>query len=249
MGKLREAAEEQGSMAMGLSDRILTATAAVLFCLALLWVYSSIESFAEDSNVQSPSTLVLPTWVTNDEQTTKKLSDHDPPTPALVSNESSPSEPTETVIDPSTSELMEAAYTDLIAVQEPKKLDEAPKRHDPFTGALSNPAGLPADYPVLPKVESPSMEPPSSGNAITSFQEDPAQGSTDQATGVTGQPGPAQTPPPNTPEVAQASPQPPLVPPTGTETPTQSPHALPAGAGTPSQPLTPPDASTPSGLP
>jgi hypothetical protein len=213
---------------MSPAGRILTATAAVLFCLALLWVYTSIESLA-DSNVQSPSKLALPIWVTDDEQTTEKPSDHDTPTPALVPNESSPSDATEIATDPSTSELMEAAYTDLLA-QEPKKSDEAPKRYDPFPGAPGNPAGRPANYyPVLPKVESPSTEPPSSGNTITSSQEDPAQGSTDLASGVTAQPVPAQVSPPNTP--------------TGTKTPPQPPHALPKGT------KTPPDATTPSALP
>jgi hypothetical protein len=179
------------------SGGILAATAAVLFCLALLWVYTSIESLA-DSNVQSPSKLALPIWATDDEQTAEKPPDNDTPTPARVPNESSPSDAMEVATDPSTSELMEAAYTDLLA-QEPKKSDEAPKSSDPFPGAPANPAGRPADYPVLPKVESPSTEPPSSGNTITSSQEDPAQGSTDLASGVTAQPVPAQISPPNTP--------------------------------------------------
>src|SRR4051812_13382603 len=215
-------------MAMSPSGRILTATAAVLFCLALLWVYTSIESLA-DSNVQSPSKLALPIWATDDEQTAEKLPDDDTPTPALVPNESSsPSDATEIATDPSTSELMEAAYTDLLA-QEQKKSDEAPKRSDPLPNVPSNPAGRPADYPVLPKVESPSTEPPSPGNTITSPQEDPAQGSTDLASDVTAQPVPAQVSPPNAPEGTKTSPQPP--------------HALPKGT------TTPPDATTPSALP
>jgi hypothetical protein len=235
---------------MNLSGRLLAATAAVLFCLALLWVYTSIESLA-DSNVQSPSKLALPIWATDDEQTAEKLPDDDTPTPALVPNESSsPSDATEIATDPSTSELMEAAYTDLLAHQESKNpADNATRRDSSLDSPLSSSASRPGTYTVPPKIESPSTSSPSSGNIVTFSQGDPFQGSTDLGNDVPTQPVPAQDSSSNPPEVTEAPPQ--LQPdlPVGTETSTQAPQDLPTEAVTPSQASTSPETTTPTDSP
>lgn len=235
-------------MVVNPSGRILTATVAVLSCLALLWVYTNIEFFAA-SNVQSAGNLILPVWATDEDETvTEPSEDDDTPTPTLTLTESSSSSETDTATDPYTSELIEATYKDPVA-QEPKKPDYAARSDAPLPGASDTLAGRPAGYPVLlPKVESPSLGPPSSENTAIFSQEDPFQGSTDLANDVTAQPLPAQTSPPTTPEVTEASPQTPLDVPAGTQTSPQPPLDLPADAGTPSQLPSPSNATTPSDL-
>jgi hypothetical protein len=237
---------------MNPSGRILTAIAAVVSCLALVWVYTSIESFAA-SNDQSAAKTILPVWVTGDDgddDTTTKLSgDAETPTPTLLPTESSASsEDVDTAIDPSTSELIEAAYKDPVA-QEPKKPVDTARRDASLSGASSDSASRPGNHASLPTVESPSTVSPSLGNAVALSPEEPAQGSTDLANGTTEQPVPAQTLPPNTPVVTEASPQPPLELPAGTETSPSLPQDLPAEAATPSQPPSLPEVTTPSDLP
>ena len=251
----------KGQMVMNPSARILTASVAVLSCLVLLWVYTSIESFAA-SNDQSAFKSILPVWVT-DYETVTEPPDDETPTPTLLPTESSASlENVEMAIDSSTSELIEAAYKDPVA-QEPKKPGNTARRDTPLPNASGNSASHPGNYTSLPKVAPPSTTSPSSGNAITVPQEDPWAGSTDPANGVPAQPVPIQTSPPDIPEVTEASSQPPpdlpagtetstQAPqdlPTGTETSTQSPQILPTDEETPSQTPTPPETITPSDLP
>lgn len=259
--KLQKTEAGKGQMVMKPSGRILTASVAVLSCLVLVWGYTSIESFAA-SNDQSASKSILPVWATDDETVTEP-SDDETPTPTLLPTESSASsENVEMAIDPSTSELIEAAYKDPVA-QEPKKPVDTARRDTPLPNASGNSASHPGNYTSLPKVAPPSTTSPSSGNAITSPQEDPWAGSTDPANGALAQPVPIQTSPPDTPEVTEASPQtPPDLPagmetstqaphdlPTGTETSTQPPQVLPTDEETPSQAPTPPETTTPSDLP
>ena len=245
--KLQKTEAGKGQMVMKPSGRILTASVAVLSCLVLVWVYTSIESFAA-SNDQSASKSLLPVWVTDDETVTEP-SDDETPTPTLLPTESSASsENVEMAIDPSTSELIEAAYKDPVA-QEPKKPVDTARRDTPLPNASGNSASHPGNYTSLPKVAPPSTASPSSGNATTFPQEDPWTGSTDPANGVPMQPVPIQTSPPDTPEVTEASPQPPPDLPAGTETSTQPPQVLPTDEETPSQAPTPPETTTPSNLP
>jgi hypothetical protein len=178
-------------------------------------------------------------------------SNDETPTPTLLPTESSASsENVEMAIDPSTSELIEAAYKDPVA-QEPNKPADTARRDTPLPNASGNSASNSGNYTNLPKVAPPSTTSPSSGNAITSPQEDPWGGSTDPANGVPAQPVPIQTSPPDIPEVTEASPQPPSDLPASMETSTQAPQVLPTGTETSTQPLQvlPTDDETPSQAP
>ena len=235
---------------MNQSGRILTAIVAVVSCLLLVWVYTSIESFAGPS-LQSASQRILPVWATDDDETETELSgDDEPPTPTLSPTESSSSsEDTDTGADGSAGERIEAAYKDPFVHREHDKSDNDAKRDASLPAASGNPAGRPAGYSSLPKVESPSTVSQPSENISGPSPEEPTQGSTEPATGVPVQPMPAQTSPPNTPELTEAPPQPPLDLPTGPEAPTQTPPDLPAEAEMPSQAPTPPESTTPPDVP
>jgi hypothetical protein len=241
----------EGRVATNLSSRLLAATAAVLSCLALLWVYTSIESFAA-SKAQNVSKLILPVWATDGDATSAEPSeDDDTPTPTLVPADSSSSlEGTDMDFDPSTSERIEAAYKDPSAHQESKKpADNATRRDSSLDSPLNSSASRPGTYTVLPEVEFTSTSSPLSGNIVTFSQENPFQGSTDLGNGVPAQPVPVQDSSSNTPEVTETSPQ--LQPdlPVGTETSTQAPQDLPTEVVTPSQASTSPETTTPTGSP
>ncbi len=173
--------------------------------LTIFGVLTSVYPIA-GFNTQNADEPIILIWESGDEEQTAKQTEDDILTPTLSSapTRSETSGATETPIDPGASEVVEAALREPFA-QEPKKADEAAQGDDLPRAAFDNPAGRPSD-PVLPRVESPSLE-----NTITSFQ-DPALTSTAQYpdTDVTAQPLPPQTSPPDSPTGTEASPQPPL---------------------------------------
>jgi hypothetical protein len=196
--------EGRRSVAMNLPDRSLLAAAFVILGLAFFSVLTNVYPVAS-LNTQSADEPIIPVWDPSDEEPRAEQSEDDhTPTPTLLSppTQSPPSEAAETVIDPWTSEVVEAALREPF-VEGPKKLDKAANRDDLLGGAFDYPDGRLAD-PVLPEVESPPLE-----NTITSSN-GPALTSTDQYPDAMVQPVPSQTPPPDSPTGTEASPQPPL---------------------------------------
>ena len=191
------------SAAMNLPDRSRLAAAFVILGLAFFSVLTNVYPIV-GFNTQSADEPIIPVWDPSDEEPTAEQSEEDTPTPMLLSpsTQSPLSETAETVIDPGTSEVVEAALREPF-VEGPKKLDEAANRDDLLGGAFDYPDGRLAD-PILPEVESPPLE-----NTIT-FSKGPALTSTDQYPDVTAQPVPPQTPPPDSPTGTEASPQPPM---------------------------------------
>jgi hypothetical protein len=191
---------------MSLPGRSRRAATIVILALTFFGVLMSVYPIVGFST-QSVDKPIIPVWEPGDEEpTAEQTEDDDTPIPTLSSalTQSETSGTTETVIDPSTSEVVEAALREPFA-QGPKQADEAAKRDDLPRAAFDNPAGRPAD-PVLPKVESPPSE-----NTITSSQ-DPALTSTAQYPDVTAQPLPSQTSPPDSPVDTETLPQPPAPP-------------------------------------
>jgi len=199
--------EGRRSVATNAPDRSLLAAIIAILALTFLGVLMSGHRIAGFST-QSVDKPIIPVWESADEeQAAQKAEDDDLPTPTLSSApaQSETSEATEaTAIDPTTSEVVEAALREPFA-EGPKKADEAAKRDDLPNAAFDNPAARPAD-PALPEVQSPSTE-----NTITSLQ-DPALTSTDHYPDVTAQPLPPQTSPTDSPTGAETSPQPPAPP-------------------------------------
>ena len=181
---------------MSLQGRSLLAAAIVILALSFFGVLTSVYPIA-GFGTQSADKPIIPVLEPGDEEPRAEQPDDDMAAPT----QSSPSEAAETAIDPSTSEVIEAALREPF-VEEPKKPDEAAKGDGLLRGAFDNPTGrFPA--PVLPKVESPPLQ-----NTITS-SEDPALTSTDQYPDVMTQPVPPQTPPPNSSADTETFPQPP----------------------------------------
>ena len=194
--------EGRRSVARNVPDRSpLAAAAIVILGLTIFGVLTSVYPIAGFST-QSVDKPIIPIWEPGDEEQTAEQTEDDTPTPTLLSppTQSPPSGATETAIDPSTNEVVEAALREPF-VEEPKKPDEAAKGDGPIRGAFDNPAARPAD-PILPEVESPPLE-----NTITS-SEDPALTLTDQYPGVTAQPVPPQHPLPDSLADTEAFPQP-----------------------------------------
>jgi hypothetical protein len=191
---------------MNTPDRSLLAPVIVILALTFFGVLVSVYPIAPFIT-QSVDKPIIPVWEPADEdQTAKQTADDDTPTPTLSSSltHSETSEATEeTAIDPTTSEVVEAALREPF-VEEPKTPDKVSKGDDLPRATFNNPAGHLTD-PALPKVESP----PPLENTITP-SEDPVLASTDQYPGVMAQPVPSQTPPPDSPTGTEASLQPPL---------------------------------------
>jgi hypothetical protein len=190
---------------MNSADRSLLAATFVILGLAFFSVLTNVYPIV-GFNTQSADEPIIPVWVSGDEEPTAEQSDDaDTPTPTLLSSptQSSPPEAAASAIDPSTSEVIEAALREPFVQEEPKKPDGAAKGDDLLGGAFSNPAGRFTD-PVLPKVETPPLQ-----NTIN-FSEEPALASTDQYPDVTGQPLPLQTPPPDSSVDTETFPQPSL---------------------------------------
>lgn len=221
----------------GLSVRAIPAAAAAIFVLALLWVYTSIDSIAS-SNIHSAAELVIPVWEPGDEEPAAKRSgDDETPTPTLLPTppQSVLPETMEKPIDPFASELVEAAKKGH-SVEESEKQEEADEGDDLLLGVFSNSANRPMD-PVLPQVEPALSETPLSENTTTTSTQDLAQPSADVYIDETQLPEPPQTAPPNSP--------------TDLETSLQLPPDLAADAGTDPEPQlpSPPDETTSSDLP
>jgi hypothetical protein len=205
--------------------RNITTAVAVVFGLALFWVYMSIDSIT-DSNIHSAAELVIPIFEPGDEEPTVNRLEDDTPKPVLLlpaPTETPPLEPTEIATNPQASEAVEAAM------------------QKPFAEA----AGLSSD-PVLPAAESPSFESPTSENTPVLSQEDPAQPPVDLYADEMLVPVSPQTTSPDSPTDTPTSQQPspePLTTDTGTSQ-QPPPPDLPADAGTPPQPPVSPDEIT-----
>lgn len=208
--------------------RTLTTAAAVVFGLALFWVYTSINPIT-GSNIQSAAELVIPVFEAAEDEPTVNQSEGHTPKPVLLlpaPTDTPPLEPTELATNPQASEAVEVAL------------------QKPFAEAVS----LPLE-PVAPAAKSPWFESPPSENTPAPSQEDPAQPPVDPYFDETLLPVPPQAAPSDVPtsteETSAQSAQPPpdLVTDTGAY-PQPLPPDLPADAGTLHQQPTSPDETT-----
>jgi hypothetical protein len=214
--------------------RTLTTAAAVVFGMALFWVYTSIYPIT-GSNIQSAAELVIPVFETADEEPTVNQSEDHMPKPVLLlpaPAETPPLKLTEMATNPQASEAVE------VALQKPS----------------AEAVDLTSD-PVVPAAKSPWSESRPSGNTPALSQEDPAQSPQEPYVDETLLPVPPQTAPsempPSTEETSAPSLQPSrdLVKATGTS-PQPLPPDLPVDAGTPHQPpASPGETISSSGLP
>jgi len=220
---------------MAFPGRTLPAAAVVVFGLAFFGVLISIYPIAA-FDTHSAAKLHLPILESDDDAPTVDPSeDDDTPTPTLMptSDESLPSEDTE--MYPGADEAKEAAFARNFE-KEQKKPDEVARRNGLFGGALSNPAGRPADYPVIPKAEPPSSGPLPSENP-TAAPQDPVPIPEDLHYDETLEPPPLETTLPDSQTDTELSyPQPPPDLPTDAETFPQPPLDLPADAEPPPPP-------------
>jgi hypothetical protein len=208
--------------------RTLPTAAAVVFGLALFWVYTSFNSIT-GPDMQNTFERIIPVFELGDDEPTEARPEDDAPEPVLLpaSTETPPVESIDMATDPQASEAVEFVL------------------QKPFAEAAS----LPAD-PVLPAAEPPSLESPSSENT-PALSQDPAQLSADPYADEMPLPVPSQTPPSDmlmgTEETSPQYPQPPPEPVTDTGTSLQPPPSdLPADPGTTPQPLMSPDETTSS---
>jgi hypothetical protein len=163
-----------------------TAAAAVVFGLALFWVYTSFNSIM-GPDMQNTFERIIPVFEFGDDEPTEVRPEDDAPKPVLLPapTETPSLESIETGTDPQASEAVEFVL------------------QKPFAEA----AGFPAD-PILPAAESPSFESPLSEN-MPALSQDPAQLPADPYTDETPLPTPSQTTPPDSPAGTETPPQPP----------------------------------------
>src|SRR5215203_1041448 len=219
----------RGSMAVvrGSGGRtLLTATAAMVFGLALFWLCVNLYSIA-DADMQNTLEPIIPVFEPGDEVPANRADD-DAPTPVLLpaSTETLPEESMDMAADPQASEAVEFVL------------------QKPFAEA----AGRPAD-PVVTAAKSPRFGSLTTESTPAISREDPAQPPEDPYVDETLLRVPTQSTPSDMPtsteETSAQAPQPP--PDLGTNTgtcPQPLPPDLPVDAGTPHQSPATPDETT-----
>jgi hypothetical protein len=150
---------------MDLSGRLLLIVAAVVFSMAVFWVYRSMDSIT-GSSIQTTSERNLPIFESDDEEPTPNRSEANVPKPMLVPapTQAPSSEPAEIAADPQVSEAGEFASRKPSA-EGANKPSEAIEKDSPLSGRFGSSTSLPAES-NLPQTKAPlsgtaSLESPS----------------------------------------------------------------------------------------
>jgi hypothetical protein len=150
---------------MDLSGRLLLIVAAVVFSMAVFWVYRSMDSIT-GSSIQTTSERNLPIFESDDEEPTPNRSEANVPKPMLVTapTQAPSSEPAEIAADPQVSEAGEFASRKPSA-EGANKPSEAIEKDSPLSGRFGSSTSLPAES-NLPQTKAPlsgtaSLESPS----------------------------------------------------------------------------------------